>query len=283
MAIRRDGPRFGPPLQSEIRVKTIQRPELATMADVLEVAGPFFNGGTDFRRPLTETRQIIEAGRRPSTGSGHRFERADIVFVTDESCRVTPEFLAEFDASKKQTGTRVFAVLVDVGCSAEVPVQQRADQVYRVRLPHPHWLEAALQGRILRDVLAVLVGRGGPDDPQVTPRQRGLEDVARVERPALDRPCPQDGVDLVNEQDDVTGSLDLVHQPQQPLLELTPVGGTGDESGSGQFDQPGVLQFIGDAADSDDRLTFGQRRQPARQMSITKLRQFSCREEDDAS
>jgi len=112
----------------EIRVKTIQRPEMATMADVLEVAEPFFNGSTDFRRPLMESQQIIEAGDRPSTGpstgsgrrSGHCFERADVVFVTDGLCRVTPEFLAEFEAFKKRTGTRMFAVLVDVGTSAEV-------------------------------------------------------------------------------------------------------------------------------------------------------------------
>lgn len=99
------------------------------MADVLDVTEPFFNGGTDFRRPLTEARQTIEASRRPSMGSGHCFERADIVFVTDESCRVTPEFLAEFDTFKKRTGTRVFAVLVDVDSGAEVSVRRWADQV----------------------------------------------------------------------------------------------------------------------------------------------------------
>lgn len=86
------------------------------MVDVLEVAEPLFNGGTDFQRPLTEARQIIEAGGR--------FERADVVFVTDGLCRVTPEFLAEFDTFKKRTGARVFAVLVDVGCSAEVSVRR---------------------------------------------------------------------------------------------------------------------------------------------------------------
>jgi len=37
---------------------------------------------------------------------------------------VTPEFLAEFEAFKKRTGTRMFAVLVDVGSSAEVPMRQ---------------------------------------------------------------------------------------------------------------------------------------------------------------
>jgi len=89
-------------------------------------------GGLAVRSPLTEAQQIVEAGGRPSTGSGHCFERADVVFVTHGLCRVTPEFLAEFETFKKRTGTRVFAVLVDVGSSAEVSVRRWADQVYRV-------------------------------------------------------------------------------------------------------------------------------------------------------
>jgi len=47
-------------------------------------------------------------------------------------CRATPEFLAEFDAFKRWTGTPVSAVLVGVGSSAEVSVRQWAEQVYRV-------------------------------------------------------------------------------------------------------------------------------------------------------
>jgi uncharacterized protein with von Willebrand factor type A (vWA) domain len=108
----------------EIRVKTIEQPRRATMADVLEVAEPFFDGGTDFQRPLTEARRIVEAGKG--------FERADVVFVTDGLCSVTPEFLAGFAAFKRATGTRVFAVLADVGQSAESSVRLWADQVHRV-------------------------------------------------------------------------------------------------------------------------------------------------------
>jgi hypothetical protein len=78
------------------------------------------------QRPLTEARQIVEAGRR--------FERADVVFVTDGLCRVTPEFLAEFEAFKKRTGTRVFAVMVDVGSSAGASMRQWADQGQAGRL-----------------------------------------------------------------------------------------------------------------------------------------------------
>ncbi len=108
----------------EIRIKQIPRPDRATMEDILEVADPFFNGGTDFHRPLTEAQQIIEAG-------GH-FERADIVFVTDGLAAVTDEFLQGFAAFKKRTGTRVFAVLADVGHSAEHAVRRWADQIHRI-------------------------------------------------------------------------------------------------------------------------------------------------------
>ena len=108
----------------EIRIKEIARPDRATMADILEVAEPFFNGGTDFHRPLMEAQKIIESG-------GH-FKRADIVFATDGMAGVTNEFLQDFAAFKKRTGTRVFAVLADVGHSAEHSVRQWADQIYRI-------------------------------------------------------------------------------------------------------------------------------------------------------
>jgi uncharacterized protein with von Willebrand factor type A (vWA) domain len=108
----------------EIRIKRIPRPDRATMEDILEVAEPFFNGGTDFHRPLSEAQQVVETG-------GH-FERADIVFVTDGIAGVAVSFLQEFEAFKKRTGTRVFAVLTDVGQSAEHSVRRWADHVYRV-------------------------------------------------------------------------------------------------------------------------------------------------------
>jgi hypothetical protein len=43
-----------------------------------------------------------------------------------------PGFLAEFDAFKRRTGTRVSAVLVGAGSSAEGSMRQWAEQVYRV-------------------------------------------------------------------------------------------------------------------------------------------------------
>ncbi len=61
-------------------------------------------------------------------------------------------------------------------------------------------LEAALEGGVLLDVLAVLVERRGSDGLEFTAGSR-LED-----RSGVDRPCgtgTDEGVDLVDEQDDV--------------------------------------------------------------------------------
>jgi uncharacterized protein with von Willebrand factor type A (vWA) domain len=94
------------------------------MADVLEVAEPFFGGGTHFESPLTRAREIIEQAMD--------FTRADIVFITDGIASVSDGFLQDFEAFKRRTGTRIFTVLVDVGSSSEVSVRAWSDQVHRV-------------------------------------------------------------------------------------------------------------------------------------------------------
>ncbi len=58
-------------------------------------------------------------------------------------------------------------------------------------------LEAALEGGILLDVLAVLVQSSGADALQLTACQRGLQDVGRVDR-ALRRSRADQRVHLVD-------------------------------------------------------------------------------------
>ena len=52
--------------------------------------------------------------------------------------------------------------------------------VLHIGLVDHHRLEAALQGGVLFDVLAVLVEGGGADDLDLAPAQGGLEDVGGV-------------------------------------------------------------------------------------------------------
>jgi hypothetical protein len=59
------------------------------------------------------------------------------------------------------------------------PAQDR-DGGLDARLVDQDFLEAALEGSILLDVLAVFIERGCTDAVQFAARQRGLEHVARV-------------------------------------------------------------------------------------------------------
>ena len=90
---------------------------------------------------------------------------------------------------------------------------------------HPHGLEPALQCLVLLDILAVLVEGGGTDDLDLAAGEGGLQDVARIHG-TLALTSRGNGVDLVNEQDDVARRLDLAQQALDPLLELAAELGT---------------------------------------------------------
>ncbi len=99
-------------------------------------------------------------------------------------------------------------------------------------LADDHRLEAPLQRRVLLDSLAVLVQRRRPDATQLAARQHRLQEVGRVDR-AFGGPGPDDGVELVEEEDDL--SLRLLHLAQhrfQPLLELAAVFGARQQRAS---------------------------------------------------
>ena len=93
-----------------------------------------------------------------------------------------------------------------VGLIALLQPAQDRDRVLHARLAHHHRLEAALQGRVLLDVLAVLVERGGAHAAQLATREHRLEQVGGVHR-ALGGAGADDRVQLVEEQDD--GALRL--------------------------------------------------------------------------
>ena len=75
---------------------------------------------------------------------------------------------------------------------------QDGDGVLDVGLADVDDLEAPLQGRVLLDVLAVLVQRGCADGPQLAARQRRLEHVAGIDR-AFGRARADERVQLVDE------------------------------------------------------------------------------------
>src|SRR5438552_17352139 len=93
-------------------------------------------------------------------------------------------------------------------------------------LVHLDLLEAALEGGVALEVLAVLVERRRADRLQLAAGERRLEDRGGVDR-ALGGARTDEVVQLVDEQADVAALADLLHDLLQPLLELAAVLRTG--------------------------------------------------------
>ena len=115
------------------------------------------------------------------------------------------------------------------------------------RLAHGDGLEAALQRGILLDVLAVLVQGGGADNADLAAAQGGLQNVGGVHG-ALSRACAHDGVQLVDEQDDVAVLLHLIQGVLDALLELAAVLGSGHHTAEVQRQDALVQQLLGHIA-----------------------------------
>ena len=129
---------------------------------------------------------------------------------------------------------------------------QDGHRVGHGRLLDQHGLEAALEGRVLLDVLAVLVEGGGADHAQLASGQHRLEDVAGVHGAVTAGACADDGVELVDEGDDLAvGLLDLVEHRLEALLELAAELGAGDHGREIECDETLVLQALGHVALGD--------------------------------
>ena len=90
-----------------------------------------------------------------------------------------------------------------VGLVAALEPAQDRDGVLDGRLGDQHLLEAALQRRVLLDPLAVLVERRRADHAQLTAGQHRLEHVAGVHGGVAAGARADDGVQLVDEGDDL--------------------------------------------------------------------------------
>ena len=128
---------------------------------------------------------------------------------------------------------------------------QDGHRVLHGGLAHVHRLEAAGKRLVLLYVLAVLVERGRTDGMQLAAGQGGLQDVARVHG-ALCGTGPDDGVQLVDEQDDpAVGLLDLLEYGLQAILELATVLGACYEGAHVELDDVLVLDRRGNVTSYD--------------------------------
>ena len=89
---------------------------------VLECAETFLDGGTNFDNTLREVNCLI---------LDDRFEKPDVVFITDGICDVSDEILNTFEKLKLDTGTKLTGILLDQGENLKFTLQKFADRVYR--------------------------------------------------------------------------------------------------------------------------------------------------------
>ena len=139
-----------------------------------------------------------------------------------------------------------------VGLVTLLEAAQDRDGVLDARLADVDLLEAALERRVLLDVLAELVEGRGADEAQLAAGEHRLEHVARVHRGLAGRPGPDDGVQLVDEGHDLAvGRLDLLEDGLEPLLELAAVLGAGDHGAEVERDEALAPQRLRDVAVDD--------------------------------
>ena len=111
-----------------------------------------------------------------------------------------------------------------VGLIPGADALQDLQGLLRGGLPHPHGLEAPLQGGVLLDILAVLLQGGGPHHLDLTPAQGGLQDVGSINGP-LRRARAHNVVQLVQKEDDVACPVYLRQDLVYTIFKFTPVLG----------------------------------------------------------
>ena len=162
--------------------------------------------------------------------------------------------MAVGDVADRQVGGGLHGVVGDrdlvVLLVALADPHEDLDRLLERRLLDHDRLEAALEGGVALDVLAVLVERRRADALELAAGQRRLEDVRRVDR-ALGGAGPDERVELVDEEDRVVRVAELLDDLLEPLLELAAVLGAGDERPDVERQDALVQQRLGDVAVDD--------------------------------
>src|SRR5208282_5229972 len=104
---------------------------------------------------------------------------------------------------------------------------KNGDGVFDVGLAYENDLEAAFEGRVFFDVLAVFVKRGGSDGAQFAASQRGLEHVRGIDG-AFGSSRADQGVQFVDEKNDLAlGVFDFFQDGLEAVFEFTAILGSG--------------------------------------------------------
>ncbi len=111
-----DAPLYSVDLNTRVRYE-------ADMDKVLELAEYFPGGGTDFEKPLDAALGCIHESR---------FQRGDIVFITDGECQVHADWAERFTTEKNALGFSLFSILIDVGTSSLGSLTPFSDRITSV-------------------------------------------------------------------------------------------------------------------------------------------------------
>ena len=108
--------------QVTVREPSGAQKNISLLEGIFQTATFFFGGGTDYQSPLTEAARLIESGRGD-------WRNADIVFITDDYCDVTPEFVEEFERRKRTMDVKVFSVIVGARADDARTLRKFSDRV----------------------------------------------------------------------------------------------------------------------------------------------------------
>lgn len=91
--------------------------------DKLRAAETFLGGGTNYETPLREAIRLMEF---------QKFEKADIVFITDGECALPQGFMEELQASQAVNRFTVTGILLDKGAPGmEFSLKEFCQNIYR--------------------------------------------------------------------------------------------------------------------------------------------------------
>lgn len=88
--------------------------------DMIKLATTFLDGGTNFQSPLSKAAEVIRKSR---------FDKADIIFVTDGEASVDRDFIKSWDELKTQKGFHVLSLLL--GTESERGVKGFSDRIIK--------------------------------------------------------------------------------------------------------------------------------------------------------
>src|SRR5690606_6055235 len=108
---------------------------------------------------------------------------------------------------------------------ARLEAFEDAKGIFYRRLADIDLLEAPRQGTVLLENAAKLLEGSGADTTDLTRGQHRLEQIGGIHHATRCRTSPNDGVDLVNEQNRLRALAQLVQQRFEALLEITSILG----------------------------------------------------------